>query len=110
MSVSIPSEPAAKPPAGLTPAPDWLRVFDGGITAPAGFAAAGVHAGLKRKRLDLALIVSDRPAAAAATYTTNVVKASPLLVTREHIAAGPMRAVVCNSGNANACNGPQGLS
>src|SRR5690606_20310791 len=66
------------------------------------------HSGVKRQRKDLALVVSDRPAAAAATYTTNRVQAHPIRITREHIQAGPIRAIVCNSGNANACNGPQG--
>src|SRR5690606_6339709 len=86
-----------------------LTPVAGGVTAPRGFQAAGVHAGIKRKRRDVALIVSAVPAAAAATYTTNIVKAAPLLVTREHIAQGPVRAIVCNSGNANAVTGEQGL-
>lgn len=87
----------------------WTRV-DGGVTAPRGFRAAGVHAGLKRKRRDVAVIVSDVPAVAAATYTTNLVQAAPLHVTREHIDRGPIRAVVCNSANANAVTGEQGLA
>src|SRR5690625_3837046 len=87
----------------------WTRV-DGGVTAPRGFRAAGVHAGLKRKRRDVAVIVSDEPAVAAATYTTNLVQAAPLHVTREHIDRGPIRAVVCNSANANAVTGEQGLA
>ena len=81
----------------------------GGVAAPRGFLAAGVHTGVKRRRLDLALIVSETPAAAAATYTTNRVKAAPLQLTREHVSRGWIRAIVCNSGNANACNGPKGL-
>lgn len=85
-----------------------LRPVDGGVAAPAGFQAAGVHSGVKRQRRDLALVVSERPAAAAATFTTNRVQAHPIRVTREHMQAGPIRAIVCNSGNANACNGPQG--
>lgn len=87
----------------LTPVP-------GGVTAPRGFKAAGVHAGIKRKRRDVAVIVSDVPAAAAGAYTKNLVKAAPLLVTKEHIANGPIRAIVCNSGNANAVTGEQGLA
>lgn len=84
--------------------------IEGGVTAPKGFVAAGVHCGIKRKRPDLALIVSDVPAAAAAVYTTNLVQAAPIHVTREHVAAGALRAVVANSGNANACTGEEGIA
>src|SRR5690606_14956852 len=84
-----------------------LRPVPGGVCAPQGFKAAGVHGGLKRRRRDLALVVSDEPAAAAATYTTNRVQAAPIHVTREHMKSGRLQAVVCNSGNANACNGPR---
>lgn len=87
-----------------------LKLVDGGVTAPKGFRAAGVHAGIKRKRKDVAVIVSDVPAAAAGTYTTNVVQAAPIHVTKEHIAKGPIRAIVCNSGNANAVTGAEGLA
>ncbi|MGI9952595.1 bifunctional ornithine acetyltransferase/N-acetylglutamate synthase [Moorellaceae bacterium AZ2] len=87
---------------------DW-EVIPGGITAPRGFRAAGVHAGLKKAKKDLALIVSDNLATAAAVYTTNKVQAAPLKVTREHLAGGQARAIVVNSGNANACTGEQGL-
>lgn len=80
----------------------------GGITAPKGFVAAGVHAGLKKEKMDLALIVSEVPATAAAVYTRNRVKAAPLLVTRENLKSGIARAIVCNSGNANACTGERG--
>src|SRR5690625_4236663 len=82
-----------------------LTPLTGGVTAPRGFRAAGVHAGIKRRRKDVAVIVSDRPATAAGTYTTNLVQAAPLYVTRAHIERGPLRAIVCNSGNANACTG-----
>ncbi len=87
-----------------------LKLVDGGVTAPKGFRAAGVHTGIKRKRKDVAVIVSDVPAAAAGTYTTNVVQAAPIHVTKEHIAKGPIRAIVCNSGNANAVTGAEGLA
>lgn len=93
--------PATRP--GLTP-------VSGGVTAPAGFRAGGVVAGLKPSgREDLALVVSDSAAAAAATITTNRVKAAPCLVTARNAANGSARAVVVNSGNANACTGPNGL-
>ncbi|MCG0277159.1 MAG: bifunctional glutamate N-acetyltransferase/amino-acid acetyltransferase ArgJ [Thermanaeromonas sp.] len=90
---------------------EW-EVIPGGVTAPRGFRAAGVYAGLKkanRDKKDLALIVSDTLASAAAVYTTNKVQAAPLKITREHLASGRARAIVANSGNANACTGEQGL-
>lgn len=87
-----------------------LKTVAGGVTAPAGFRAAGVHAGIKRKRKDVAVIVSDVAAAAAAVFTTNKVQAAPVQVTREHVAGGRLRAVVANSGNANAVTGPEGLA
>jgi glutamate N-acetyltransferase/amino-acid N-acetyltransferase len=86
--------------------------IEGGITAPAGFLAAGVHCGIKAnpEKLDLALLVSDRPATAAAVFTTNLAVAPPIVVSRDHLHAtrGHARAVVVNSGCANACTGDQG--
>jgi glutamate N-acetyltransferase / amino-acid N-acetyltransferase len=73
----------------------------------AGAAAAGVRDG-KPSRLDVALIVSDRPCAAAGVFTTNQVIAAPCVVTRSHLSRGKLRAIVVNSGNANACTGEQG--
>src|SRR5690606_15616290 len=87
-----------------------IRPIAGGITAPKGFVAAGVHAGIKRQKKDIALVFSERPCSAAATFTTNRIKAAPLLVTKEHVEGGPVRAIVVNSGNANACTGEQGLA
>ncbi|KAB2951374.1 bifunctional glutamate N-acetyltransferase/amino-acid acetyltransferase ArgJ [Heliorestis acidaminivorans] len=82
----------------------------GNVTSPSGFQASGVAAAIKKPgRLDMALIYSEKPCNAAAVYTTNKVQAAPLTVTREHIAAGALRAVVINAGNANACTGEQGL-
>ncbi|RKO67730.1 bifunctional glutamate N-acetyltransferase/amino-acid acetyltransferase ArgJ [Desulfofundulus salinus] len=82
----------------------------GGVTAPQGFLAAGVAAGVKYKgRRDIALIFSEVPARAAGVFTTNLVKGAPVLVTMERIARGRARAVVVNSGNANTCNGEQGI-
>jgi glutamate N-acetyltransferase/amino-acid N-acetyltransferase len=76
-----------------------------------GFQAAGVHAGLKKNgRLDLGLIYSTHPAAAAAVFTRNRVQAAPVLLDRQRIAAGRCRALIVNSGNANCCTGPQGLA
>ncbi len=81
----------------------------GGVTAPRGFTAAGAVAAIKYERKDVALAYSDREASAAGVFTTNIVKAAPVLLTMEHIKDGIARAVVVNSGNANACVGPRGL-
>ncbi|NUR55546.1 MAG: bifunctional glutamate N-acetyltransferase/amino-acid acetyltransferase ArgJ, partial [Acidobacteria bacterium] len=83
---------------------------DGGVAAPAGFRATGVRCGIKATGLDLALIVSDVPAAAAAVFTTNKAQAAPILVSKARLAAsqGHARVVAINSGCANACTGPEG--
>jgi glutamate N-acetyltransferase/amino-acid N-acetyltransferase len=84
---------------------------EGGVTAPRGFAAAGVAAGVKRNgRVDVAVIAADRAVPAAAVFTTNLVVAAPVIVSREHLAGGLCRAVVVNAGNANACTGARGLA
>src|SRR5438874_1751246 len=85
-------------------------VQGGGVTTPKGFKAGGLHCGLKKTdRHDLGVIVCDVPAAAAAVYTTNLFQAAPLQVTREALGEGGiLRAVIVNSGNANACTGAQG--
>lgn len=77
----------------------------GGVTAAKGFSAAGIHCGIRKNRSkkDLALIVSDRPASAAAVYTRNLVKGAPITVTAAHIADGSARGIICNSGIANTC-------
>jgi len=82
----------------------------GGITSPLGFIASGAMGAIKYERKDVALFYSDREASAAGVFTTNIVKAAPVLLTMEHLKDGTARAVVANSGNANACVGPQGLS
>jgi glutamate N-acetyltransferase/amino-acid N-acetyltransferase len=95
-----------------TSAPNILELTTGGVTTPAGFRASGVSAGIKaRGGLDLALLVSDRPAAAAAVFTTNRAQAAPVIVSREHLATtgGMARAIIVNSGCANACTGDAGL-
>ena len=80
-----------------------------GITAPIGFRAAGVACGLKKNQeLDLAILVSDNTAQAAGIFTTNVVKGHSLQWTKKNIQNGVARAVVINSGCANACIGAQG--
>lgn len=79
------------------------------VTAPLGFRAAGVAAGIKPDRLDLALLVADQPASAAGVFTTNLATAAPVLVSREHLAAGRARAIVANAGCANAATGAAGV-
>jgi len=84
---------------------------DTGVTAALGFDACGLHCGVRRNRPDLALIVSDRPACAAAVFTTNLVKAAPVLVSQANLRAsgGIARGIVVNAGNANACTGEHGM-
>ena len=87
-----------------------MKEIAGGVCAAKGFRAAGIHVGVKThnvQKKDVALIVSDVMCAAAGVFTTNVVKAAPVLVSRAHLADGKAKAIVCNSGNANAC-APQG--
>ncbi|MBP2637362.1 MAG: argJ [Firmicutes bacterium] len=87
-----------------------LRKIEGGITAPKDFKAAGVHAGIKKTgKEDVGVIYSTVPAAAAAKFTTNKMAAAPVLVSREAVSSGKARAIVVNSGCANACTGDQGL-
>jgi glutamate N-acetyltransferase / amino-acid N-acetyltransferase len=88
-----------------------IETLDGGITAPRGFRSAGVGAGIKAEGLDLALVVSDTPATAAVVFTTNNAPAAPIVVSREHLArsGGLARAIVVNSGCANACTGAEGI-
>jgi len=86
--------------------------IQGGVTVPRGFRAVGTSAGIKANGgLDLALLVSDVPAQAAAVFTTNLAIAAPVVVSREHLArsGGAARAVIVNSGCANACTGDEGL-
>ncbi len=83
-----------------------MNYISGGVCAAKGFSASGIHCGIRKNRTkkDLALIVSEVPAAAAAVYTTNLVKGAPLTVTKKHLENGIAQAVICNSGNANTCN------
>ena len=83
--------------------------IDKGITAPIGYKAAGIHCGIKKLKKDIALILSDYPATAAAVFTLNKVQAAPVLVSKEHLQTnGKFRAIIINSGNANACTGERG--
>ena len=83
-----------------------MKIISGGVCAATGFTANGIHCGIRKNRTkrDLALIYSEKPASAAAVYTTNLVKGAPLTVTKNHISDGVAQAVICNSGNANTCN------
>lgn len=83
-----------------------MELISGGVCAAKGFKAAGIHCGIRknREKRDLSLILSEEKAAAAAVYTTNLVKGAPLKVTKAHLNDGCASAVICNSGNANTCN------
>ncbi len=86
-------------------------VEGGSVTSTPGFMAAGIFAGIKRKRKDLALIYCPRPCNVAGTFTLNKVKAAPLLISQEVINKGNLvKAVLVNSGNANACTGEEGYN
>lgn len=82
-----------------------MQYIQGGITAVQGFRAAGIHAGIRKNqaKMDVALVCADQSCRTAAVYTSNVVKADCLTVTREHLQNGMAQAIVVNSGNANAC-------
>jgi glutamate N-acetyltransferase/amino-acid N-acetyltransferase len=87
---------------------EWKHI-SGGVTAAGGYRAAGVHSGIKFKNADLALVVSQPPAAVAGTFTLNKVQAAPVKLCRTRLAGGKASAIVINSGSANACTGPQGI-
>lgn len=83
-----------------------LKWISGGVAAPLGFTAGGMHCGIRKNKSkkDLALILSDTVGTAAAVYTQNLVQGAPIAVTKANIANGKAQAVVCNSGIANTCN------
>jgi glutamate N-acetyltransferase/amino-acid N-acetyltransferase len=86
-----------------------LKPISGGITAPQGFRAGSVHAGIKKmKGPDLSLIVADQPCATAGLFTASRFAAAPVLLTKQHLKTGQLQAIVANSGCANACTGIQG--
>ncbi len=91
----------------LTEPLSWQRT-SGGVTAPRGYLAAGVHCGIKQRKPDLALLVSESLATVAGVFTTNRIKAAPVRWCQEVVRRGVARAVVVNSGNANACTGDRG--
>ena len=83
-----------------------MQKISGGVAAPKGFTAGGIHCGVRGSstKKDLAMIYSETPCTAAAVYTQNKVYGAPITVTRANIADGRAQAVICNSGNANTCN------
>ena len=83
-----------------------IKHISGGVCAPEGFKASGVHCGIRnnKSKKDLALIVSDVRASSACVYTQNLVKGAPVYVTRDNVSDGFAQAVIVNSGNANTCN------
>lgn len=85
-----------------------MKKINGNIASPKGFKADGIHCGLKRKRKDIGWIISTVPAQCAGVFTTNQVKAAPVLVTKEKLKNKSLQAIIVNSGNANACTGNQG--
>ena len=88
------------------------KVTKGGVCAPKGFLASAISCGIKngeKTRNDITLIYSEHPCTSAGTFTTNRVKAAPVKVTQAHLRAKPARAIIANSGNANACTGVKGL-
>ena len=88
----------------------WRKI-KGGVTAPQGYLAAGVAAGIKERGLDLAVVLSSQPSVGAAVFTTNQVLAAPVVLSKKHLksSGGRVRAVVINSGCANACTGEKGM-
>ena len=90
-------------------APKSFKIIPGSICAPLGFKAAAVFCGIKRRKLDLALIASDVRAAVAGLFTTNQVCAAPVRLSAQRMLKHFAQAIVANSGNANACTGPQGI-
>ena len=87
------------------------QIIDGGITAPQGYLAAGISAGIKKKGLDIAVVFSSLTASAAGIFTLNRVQAAPVVLSRENLktSRGRVRAVLINSGCANACTGERGM-
>jgi glutamate N-acetyltransferase/amino-acid N-acetyltransferase len=88
----------------------WHKIR-GGVTAPQGYLASGVSAGIKGKGLDLAVLFSSQPASAVGVFTQNRVQAAPVLLSKRHLklSKGRMRAILINSGCANACTGDRGM-
>ncbi len=98
-----------KPSSALS---DGFETIEGGVTAAVGFRAAAVGCGIKNPnnpRLDLTVIASEGPAVTDAMFTTNAVRAGCVRISSQHVKKGDCRAIIVNSGNANACTGVQGI-
>ena len=92
---------------------DITTVPQGTVTSPPGFLAGATYAGIKKEApgaLDLGILFSETPAAAAGVFTTNQVKAAPVIISQQHLQSGQAQAIVANSGCANACTGEPGLA
>ena len=87
---------------------NWIKLENRGITAVQGFRSSGVYCGLKKGKKDLAVIYSEYDVQAAGVFTRNLVQAAPVLLSKAHL-KNPIRLLVVNSGNANACTGEQGM-
>ena len=85
-----------------------MKEISGAITAPAGFKASGIHCGIKKRRKDLALIYSEKETVAQAVFTTNKIQSASVKLSRENLQDAKARAIVINSGCANACTGVRG--
>jgi glutamate N-acetyltransferase/amino-acid N-acetyltransferase len=100
--------------AGVPPFAFTVTPMSGGVTTAAGFRSAAVHSGIKKvaSKLDLTVLAADTAVSAAALFTTNLAQAAPVLVSKRHLEAshGRARAIVVNSGCANACTGADGLA
>ena len=89
-----------------------MKSIEGGVTAARGYVANALSCGIKKPeatRLDLALVYSELPATSSGTFTTNRVRAACVRVSEHHLSRGNIRAIVANSGNANACTGVRGV-
>lgn len=86
-----------------------IDVIKGGITAPKGFLASGIHCGLKKSKKDLALIYSTNLCNSAAVFTSNIVKGAPIYISKDNLKNNKAQAIIINSGNANTCNGDDGI-
>ena len=88
-----------------------MKTISGGVTAPKGFKANGLHCGIKsKKNNDLALIYSEKPCTAAGVFTTNKVHASCVAISQAHLKYGHAQAIIANSGNANCMTGKKGFA
>ena len=86
-----------------------MSILDRPLTLPPGFRAAGVHCGIKAKKVDLALVFSQLPASAAGMFTQITTRAAPVIINEQKLKSGRAQAVIINSGNANACTGKRGF-